>query len=411
MGTGINKEKIEKIKIKNIKLKLYNKNRDQIFTEEVDSSNNNNNLILNFRAAYTPEKVKDFEEEENNAIEFKQIKRSDYPMRSEEKEGFVKKLEELEETKEINDILFRKHRSFELDSTFFLPKKIIKDDDNYSVTLTTTECTHKLLEANSVKELIFDNSDYIDIGQAIYFNDKKNKIMNDKTYYTESNRIRNGYYTKLIIKEIWKPLTKEKKSNTIFIFDWDDTLMCTTYLIPIINSNNQKINNQIIQKKLKNLDEIDSNLLLLSLDRGMVFIITNASPGWVEYSANNFLPSTAKVLNKINVISAKGLYSKKFPGDPKQWKINAFKYIIKKFNINTKKISNIICLGDSYIDLEAIENFKYCFSNAFVKVIKFVESPHLVMLEKQIWIVQSQLDYILQKDKNFRMRVSKNKND
>ena len=106
-----------------------------------------------------------------------------------------------------------------------------------------------------------------------------------------------------------------------------------------------------------------------------------------------------------------GLFSKKYPGEPKQWKIKAFKYTIEKYNINTKKISNIICFGDSYIDLEAIESLRYYFTNAFIKIIKFKECPHYVELEKQIWIVISQLDFIVKKVKNLSLKVSKKKMD
>ena len=104
--------------------------------------------------------------------------------------------------------------------------------------------------------------------------------------------------------------------------------------------------------------------------------------------------------------SLKGLFSKYYPGDPTQWKIKAYKYAIEKNNINTRIISNIICFGDSIIDLEAIESLRYIFKNDFIKVIKFKENPHLVELEKQIWIVISQLDFIIKKVRNLTLKIS-----
>ena len=68
-----------------------------------------------------------------------------------------------------------------------------------------------------------------------------------------------------------------------------------------------------------------------------------------------------------------------------------------------------MAFGDSYIDLEAIENLKYDFSHPFVKIIKFKENPHPVELEKQIWMAISQLDFIINKIKNFSLKVSKKK--
>ena len=159
------------------------------------------------------------------------------------------------------------------------------------------------------------------------------------------------------------------------------------------------------------MDENVSNLLKYTLQKGLVFIITNAGPGWVEYSSSAFLPLTAKILQNIKIISAKGLYSKNYPGDPRQWKIKAFKYVIESNNINKKLITNIISFGDSIIDLEAIETLKNIFCNAYIKIIKFKENPHPIQLEKQIFIINSQIDYITNKLKNLTLKILKKKVD
>ncbi len=44
--------------------------------------------------------------------------------------------------------------------------------------------------------------------------------------------LRRSYLAKLISKNIWNPNDKEKKHNSIFIFDWDDTLLPTSYKKP-----------------------------------------------------------------------------------------------------------------------------------------------------------------------------------
>ena len=46
------------------------------------------------------------------------------------------------------------------------------------------------------------------------------------------DNLRNSYIAKLISKKIWQPTIKEKNHNSIFIFDWDDTLLCTSFLTP-----------------------------------------------------------------------------------------------------------------------------------------------------------------------------------
>jgi peroxiredoxin len=55
--------------------------------------------------------------------------------------------------------------------------------------------------------------------------------------------------------------------------------------------------------------------------------------------------------NKIVVISARAGYEDLFPGDCSKWKVEAFKDIKKKFDSNL--ITNIICLGDSHIEIDA----------------------------------------------------------
>jgi hypothetical protein len=205
-------------------------------------------------------------------------------------------------------------------------------------------------------------------------------------------------------------LIQKKKSNTIFIFDWDDTLMCTSYFQAFYKKNPDHDFNDI-KAKLKNLDENISLLLKKCLEKGIVFIITNSAPGWVEFCSTLLLPLTWKILPKLIIISAKSLYSKKYPGEPKYWKMHAFKYAINKYNINKKLISNIITVGDSFIDLEAIQYLKNEFRNPFVKIIKFKENPHPLELQNEIWIVISKFDYIMNKPNNFSMKISKKKSE
>lgn len=85
-----------------------------------------------------------------------------------------------------------------------------------------------------------------------------------------------------------KGLISENVINTVifrvyavFIFDWDDTVLCTSYLssMQFLEINNDAKN------LLKKLDDISSNLLSKVVAKGEVYIITNAAKGWVEYSS------------------------------------------------------------------------------------------------------------------------------
>jgi hypothetical protein len=162
---------------------------------------------------------------------------------------------------------------------------------------------------------------------------------------------------------------------------------------------------------ISNIDSSAAKLLTRTINMGYTFIITNGAPGWVELSSVKFYPKTAKVLGKVKIISARGLCEKKLPGDMRQWKTKAFKYALKDLQIRKDVPTNIICFGDSIIEMEASYHLKECFSNAYLKTIKFKESPSHSELDKELTIISSQLDSILTSFKNFSIKVTRKKND
>ena len=166
-----------------------------------------------------------------------------------------------------------------------------------------------------------------------------------------------------------------------------------------------------MRDNLKNLDQNVVNLLKFCMKKGEVFIVTNSSSGWAEYSSEKYLPNTSKILNKIPIISAKRLYAKIYPGSPTEWKVRAMLNVVDTYHIDKKLISNIISFGDSIIDLEAAERLKSVFVNAYVKSIKFQEKPHPLVLEKQIFIITNMLESIIRKYKNCIFKISKKKKE
>lgn len=415
MGADLRPQNIEKIKL------YYNKKKQENISEIKSNPQEQDNLNITFKKLYKSQKSKKINEEIkiNNINKINNIHFSISTFKSEEEPNVNNKLKSLDDTKEINNIIFRNHKSFEPTTSFSTvnQKKGGDSQNNKKIendivsTITTTVNTNKIGSYNSAQDSLSEDSDYIDISQSIFFNKINKKYCYDKEFYSNNKNIRDAYYNKLIIKNIWQPYKENKKSNTLFFFDWDDTLMCTSAIFPFLNSKQLNINTKAIREKLKTLDEIIVNLIQKALEKGIVYIITNSSPGWVEYSSTYFLPSTSKILNKVKIYSAKGLFSKNYPGDPTQWKKKAYKFVIEKNNINTRKITNAICFGDSIIDLEAIESLRYIFNNSYIKVIKFKENPHVVELEKQIWIVISQLDFIIAKCRNLTFKISKKKID
>lgn len=118
-----------------------------------------------------------------------------------------------------------------------------------------------------------------------------------RTASRNDTRIRNGLLSRLTYEKIWlKPSEKPKQSQTCIIFDWDDTILCTTFLAPhtqLIYEPSIKFP-ATLQKKLSELDEVAWELISKSKNYGKTYIVTNAAEGWVELSAARFLPKVWK---------------------------------------------------------------------------------------------------------------------
>jgi hypothetical protein len=228
------------------------------------------------------------------------------------------------------------------------------------------------------------------------------------TYYTRSAQdIRNSYIQKLVSKALYLPNNKPKTHNSLIIFDWDDTLLPTTFLTQggVFNENLVLTEND--QKKIEKLENSALKLLNMAITKGDVYIITNAGLGWVEYSAEKFYPHFLEILSKIKIISARGECEKDYPGDSRKWKIQTFLGL--KDKLNTKLVTNIICLGDSLFEIEAGRVLANSFKEAFVKTIKFKEGPKPEELNKQLILVANQFNSICAAVKNLTIRVEKKK--
>ena len=313
----------------------------------------------------------------------------------------------IEEDLNLNNIIFQRHKSFDSSYNFFKKFDIMNSNNKYE-----SENDEILSDKNN--ESI--DSDYSDISSDIlYFNKKikKKKMCKiKKKLEMESKKIRDSYYNKLISKLEWNPYKKEKIINNIFFFDWDDTLLCTSYLQPTGALVDMEVNKRD-KEVINNLDSIVSKLLIKTMNLGIVFIVTNGAPGWVELSSTKFYPKTAKILQKIKVISARGLCEKKYPGDMRQWKNVAFKFALDSLDdINKNIVTNIICFGDSIIEMEASYIIKEYFPDAYLKTIKFKESPTHNELEKELKIISTQLDSIMNNyNKNLSVKVTRKKNE
>ena len=324
-----------------------------------------------------------------------------------------------EENKNLNELLYDDvddNNSFEEEDEESNEENEKNENDSYE---NDEEKKKKVLMITNNMKTVFIDSKSLSKEDNDY-NINNNKNINDRqstlsmttydyelNFYRNGNDIRQSYLAKLVSTQIWTPNMKPKQHNSIIIFDWDDTLLPTSFLTPGgIFDDNLKIS-LIESEKISKLEQVILKLLSEAVEKGNVYIITNAGSGWVEYSANRFYPSIMPVLEKIKIISARGLYEKIYPGNSRQWKIEAFLNLKK--HVNMKLVTNIICIGDSLFEMEAGRILASKFSEAFIKTIKFREAPQLDELLKQLRLVCVQFGTIYSSIKNLTIRVERKK--
>ena len=201
---------------------------------------------------------------------------------------------------------------------------------------------------------------------------------------------------------------KNTFSDSIFIFDWDDTLMCTSFLTPLGSFEETGIKFDKDQmESIKILDDSVFKLLFSTIVLGDTYVVTNATNSWVHYSAEKFYPKVNSLLTKIKIMSARDSYEESFPLNNKQWKISTFLDI--KSVYQTASNINIICIGDSHIEMQAANALAAEFNTSYLKTIKFRESPKIEELIKQINLIAKNLKNIYEEKKNLSITVEKKK--
>ena len=169
--------------------------------------------------------------------------------------------------------------------------------------------------------------------------------------------------------------------NTLIYLDWDDTLFPTTWY------NTNRITDLHIQKFDMNVHDF-----LLQLQKhGDIIVVTNAAISWV-LEAKKILENTNKILEKINIVSARDKYSK-YSDNPVEWKRMAFEDCINDYGKDN--ISNIMSIGDSDQEREAIMTLRYpMYNNVNIKSVKLVSGAYIETMSEQYEILIELLGFI-----------------
>lgn len=165
------------------------------------------------------------------------------------------------------------------------------------------------------------------------------------------------------VTPVWRPCSE---TDTVIIFDWDDTLLCSS----AINAQQWR------QDQLEQLESMVESILETAMQLGETMIVTNGNSSWVQDSARRFLPNLSKILSRVKVMSARAVYEQSFPGDPFAWKRQAFKEILARRRQEGYHPDgvNLIVLGDSPAEIQAAKSAtKVLNGRSVIKTVKFKE--------------------------------------
>lgn len=123
-------------------------------------------------------------------------------------------------------------------------------------------------------------------------------------------------------------------------------------------------------------------------------------------SAQRFLPQVyQEILSDIVIISARSRYEKLYPRNYQKWKVEAF--LETRADMDSEAITNLIALGDNNFEIEAAYILGAQFKSAFIKTVKFRQSPSTNELIKQLKLVTNQFEFICTSPKNLTVRLLK----
>jgi hypothetical protein len=183
--------------------------------------------------------------------------------------------------------------------------------------------------------------------------------------------------------------------TSVIFWDWDDTLLCSSFLSHQgFRLDTGEERTEEMTQHLKELEKSVINVLKLSMTYGEVHIVTNAETGWVQLSAQKFIPGVVPLLSKVNILSARSTYEGMFPKAPLKWKFYAFQERLSKAFEDTSANKNILSFGDSHVEREAVRAVTRGLPKTRTKSIKFAERPSVEQLQRQIELVTNCMDYI-----------------
>jgi len=185
--------------------------------------------------------------------------------------------------------------------------------------------------------------------------------------------------------------------DTLIIFDWDDTLLPTSWIASQRLLDVRAIEEIKLQPWHRTLLEESAkhavSTLCAAQQFGTVAIITNSSEGWIQQSCAIFMPALLPHISSLRLVSARTAGGV----DPLYWKDVTFNKVIRNVfgarETSSAKI-NVISIGDGDAEhhalTKAVERDPLCCG----KSVRFVDHPNLQVLATQQAVLRHEIHTI-----------------
>jgi len=196
-------------------------------------------------------------------------------------------------------------------------------------------------------------------------------------------------------------------ADTVIIFDWDDTLCCSSAVNygPLPLANGSEI--QCEPGQFQQLEAAIETVLTTAMALGDTYIVTNGAGQWVDESSRMWLPKTVPVLSRLKkIISARASYEHIWPGDPFAWKKAAFESILRDREAQGSSPGssggvNLVSLGDNLAEIDSAHKATSSIEGtSIIKTVKFKESPSVEEVLGELKLVTQLLPDLVNAESN-----------
>lgn len=321
--------------------------------------------------------------------------------------------------------------------------------DKYSTGLSSLNLTDSKIEnvfdAN-LEESFRKNTQNLNVDK------EKNKLCREKykNMYSfkkkDSFTLMNEYLITLAEKKMLF-VNNQLKFNNLFIIDWDDTLLPTSYLIKSMKSSGN-----ITEEERLILFKIEFNVLrILNYaveNKCDVYLMSGADRDWIKISSRKFLKGVYKMIKGCSNIRL--IYFKDYKSSNDKDKIDESlldssiyekdfismttknsiftKSIIKNqdydsniddlkekalnsifSNYDKKFVTNIVAFSHSIKTINLLTNKTKDYKESYLKVLKLMDYPNVHQVNKQLTLLADQINtlYTSVKNVNVKVKISK----